>query len=1493
MPASTVRKSTPGLPSLHKRYLQSPAVWLVWAVLPIAIISSWLAIGSEAPPTIQKIALASIPLYATSTVDKPAMTLALSVEYPTVGAQYNTHSNIPGNKENDDTYTTDKEYLGYYDAESCYTYIDDPQETPAAPQSKADYKRFDKTGNANGRKCTDAFSGNFLNWASGSAIDMHRLALSGGDRYIDTKDLTILQRAVIPNGNSDCMWNHSFYFPAKQLKKDGGGAGTYFGAVPAIMITAANGNDIYVANALNRIYFGTTKGGSCTDTSSYTLAKKTNTRIRINTVWNQVTLPLNFTTTIYWQECADEGGFCNFSGNKQIMFGAGNQWFSAYATDGVDCREDVLVKPGPGSTNNRPGTSRKCFMTQFNGIGNGGWRRPAFPAPTNAVGLNSDGYFYARVRVCDVDSSGKLQDSRSYDFCEKYSNGNYKPTGVIQKYSEKMRFAAFGYLLETQRYGGVLRVPMKYVGSKTYDISGHENFASGSNQNAEWDAQTGIFVENPDKDNNYKNSGIINYLNKFGRSGLYKAFDPVGELYYEALRYLQGLQPSPAAIKKTIDSTMADGFPYFEQWNDPYGDGRTNGSDYSCVKSNIVVIGDVGTHDTDIMPTEDIPNNIPDVRGWRDIVRSFENKEETLYYFDGQGTKQKISNPNSANPDSPSGPMGLIMGAAYWARTHDIRGTDWTNKVDMQRPGLRVKTFTFDVNEGGNQNDDTRRRTKNQFFLAAKYGGFETDPANSAGKPYNTQGNPFKDQTGADNNKVWEKPNEPGEADTYYFFNTNKPSPARDLLSAFNDIFSRTSTSMHSVAGGGLSTGSKITQDTVSYSATFSTSNWSGNVIAEPITQDASHANALVVGPPHWSAAQQLDTMSSPVDKRKIFVGQSRGSTSNPYPVATEFTWDKIDKTLKESLDQVNPSAAADGKAKDRLAYLRGERSKEGNPFRKRDSRLGDIVNSNVSYSGAPSKAFGGDGYVAFRKKYDARTPAVFAGANDGMLHAFNAKTGDELFAYIPSWLGRNLSALTVPDFVDNHQNYVDAPSVVAEAQVANTGQDTDWKTVLVSGTGGGGSGVFALDVTEPDKFDASKVLWEFTRANDPDIGQVVGAPKVMKIKTGNATATASASYRWFAVVAGGVNNYVPDGDGKFSKTGKPALFLLALDKPGTEAWTLGTNYFKVSVPIDTAPKATATGLANFSALYGTQGEMTDIYMGDLHGALWRLQFADKPVADWSMDKLSFFNKGTQDSPAAYPLYIARTGDATPQVQPIFAAPALFTGPIVEGKESFYVVFGTGKYLELSDNGQTPTQTIYAIYDNGSTTADSTSGVSVITGRKRLQKGTVDATSKTVAVADFQWGRPRVDADVDSSPRAGWYFDLSPGERVDQAALNVGALSAAIHTKIPPGTGAASTASCSAGSGGGNQYFLNIVKNTGSYVPSNLGLLGPPVLQSSDSDVTVTDSDSTGRRIRTTTLHRFTQMQGGIDTSAPPVKLTEVIGRLSWREIFNYQEMKK
>jgi type IV pilus assembly protein PilY1 len=1456
-----VNKLNAALPS-------STSGYLLWSILPIAVITSFVALSQTAAPAYPKVNLATEPLYAAQVTDKPAMALALSVEYPTVGAQY-----TPGGST-DATYSNTKEYLGYYDAESCYVYNDAPTETFTAPQTVSDFKRFDRSGPATARKCANAFSGNFLNWASSSAIDMLRLALSGGDRYIDTSSLTVLQRAVIPNGDPICMWNSS-NFPAKRLTKDGGSVGSYWGAVPTAMINAANGSDIYVANTLNRIYFGTSQTGSCTNTSAYSLAAGSSSSK--GPLGNVVTTNLPSGAV----ECAVEGGTCNFSGIKEVWYGAKvsgtNKWYAFPASNGVSCTNAALADPYPSQ-------GKKCYITNYSG---------SWTPPSSANALNSDGFFYARVQVCNA-SAGVLQDSRDYNLCRQYPNGNYKPTGVIQKYSDQIRLAAFGYLIDqvasynNGRYGGVLRAPMKYVGNKTYDYTGQDNTPSGGNPNAEWDLTTGVFKDNPDANATPPISGVINYLNKFGRTGpspgLYKIYDPVGELHYEALRYLQGLPPSADAISGTINATMADGFPYFTTWADPYGGGRSSTSDYSCVKSNIVVVGDINTHDGNRLPTASAANNIPDINAWRGVVQKFEKKTSGTY-VDGQGVTQTIANPNTQNNSVPSATgTSQIMGSAYWARTHDIRGTAWTAEPTKQRPGLRVKTFLFDVNEYGAQNDANVRRNSNQFFMAAKYGGFETDPANAGRKPYNTKGNPFKDQNNVDDNNVWQKANDPGEAGTYYVYDTSKASPARDVLTAFDEIFSRASTSARSIAGAGLSSGSKITNGSVAYSAKFDTSNWSGDVVAEPISQAAS--GAISVATPTWSAADRLNSMTSPAVNRKIFVGNAGAAST---PTANAFTWSTIGSTLQGYLNKASPSAAADALGQFRLDYIRGSRVKEGAPFRVRTSLLGDIVNSNVSYSGAPSKAYSGAGYAAFRTLYDSRTAAVFVGANDGMLHAFNASTGDELFAYIPSWLGPNLSALTDPSFSSNHQNYVDAPSVVAEAQVASTGAATDWKTVLVSGTGGGGSGVFALDVSDPTAFSASSVMWEFTRADDLDMGQVIGSPKIMKVKTSGSSST--AAYRWFAVVASGVNNYVPDSNSQFSSTGSPALFLLALDKPAGTAWTLGDNYFKISIPVDATLAATvAPGAANFSALYGLQGEMTDIYVGDLHGKLWRFKFAGKSPSDWNAGKLSFFNKGTAGSPLPYPLYTARTGDSTPKVQPIVAAPTPFAGPIVDGVESFYIVFGTGKYLETGDSTSTTTQSIYAVYDNGSTAADSSSPASAIRGRARLQAGSVNTTTKAVTVNAFKWGRPA--SDTDTTQRAGWYFDLpDTGERIDQAALDLGGLSAAINSKIP-GSAVASPGSCSNSLGSGNQYFLNINTGKGDYVKSTLGLLGPPVMMSSDTDVKTTASDSTGRRVRTTTHHRFTQTQSGLDTSAPDVQTTETIGRISWRQIHGYQDMK-
>lgn len=1528
------------------RWVRNHALELVTAPLVLGV--SFLAFSSATAPNIPAIVLSSDPLYAAATGDKPVLALALSVEFPTVGAQYVDPDNNNDGTTDDPTYSPTIEYLGYYDAESCYTY--DNAGTGAPSGQTSDYKRFVRRGPAialntpntanptwTTRMCwnnatsytkddgttpavsttsNDAFSGNFLNWASSSAIDMLRLSLTGGDRVIDTETLTVLQRAIIPAGDPIRMWNSS-NFPSKLLRNSGTSRAItstnfaadsfvsnvpFFGAVPSVMATAAGTNDIFVANQLNQIFFraGPAKSSNVSD---YTLGGNASTIQKGPSSTYSAALPSDATLL------GGENTTYTFTGTREVWFGRNDAttttWTVLPAEGGIDCYWQGGGGPYGGINDPRGGVQKQCYTRPYSGT---------WSPNISTTALNSDGYFFARVQVCDRDlTTYVLKDNRYWSLCTKYSDNdatnprpNFKPTGAIQKYSDQLRLAAFGYLLDQtespRRYGGVLRAPIKYVGTKTFDINGVDNTPSAGNPKQEWNPVTGVFNTNPEGNTTVATtdgrntflSGVTTYINQFGRTGAvagrYKKYDPVGELHYETLRYLQGLQPSASAIS-SITSAMYDGFPAATTaatgWTDPYGDGRTSTTDYSCVKSNIVVIGDINTHDNNRLPTPSDANNIPAIAAWRTTVQNFE-KNVSSNYFDGDGVSQTTGNPNGSNPSVPSGTgTSQILGSAYWARTHDIRGASWTNATStgspgttLQRPGLRVKTFTFDVNEYGGSNNSATRRSSNQLFMASKYGGFETDPSNLAKNPYNTKGNPFyrDDMTTADNN-VWRdtdpRASRVGEANTYFL-----QSDARGVLSAFDDIFSRASTAARSIAGGAIQSKNLTQAGNTIFQGTFDTSDWSGDLLAIPVTVSSSNAIAIS-NSTIWTAATQLADLPTPAASRNIVVGKA-GATA--IPVATAFTWADIETNLQDSLNKTSPAATSDGLGQDRLNYLRGDKSKESNPFRKRNKLLGDIINSGVAYSGAPSANISSATYASFVSSVESRTPAVFVGANDGMLHAFNATNGNELFAYIPSWLGPKLSALTTPAFVNAHQSYVDGTPTVAEAEVGSAGTAADWKTVLISGTGAGGQGVFALDVTNPAAFSATKVMWEFTNNDDPDMGFVTGRPQILKFRTSAYNATV-ATYKWFAVVASGVNNYSAANSSSEFSAGKPALFLLDLSKSAGTNWILDTNYYKISLPVDGNLSTTnPTGLINFRATLGNSREVSQIYMGDLHGNLWKLDFSlSLGTSTWNMGKLSSFNKGTSASPNPYPLFIAK--DASGNTQPITMAPSIAFG---SERDTSYIFFGTGKYYETSDKISTLQQTEYMIFDNGRNNGDSSPvGVSAISGRARLKQSTVDASTGVISTPSFIPGRAATNINTEAI-RSGWYADLPiSGERQISSATISG--SEIIFGTLIPGNSGSS--SCDASGGGGNQYTVDIATGNGTLISSGVGILGEPLVSEISGATTYTPTDSTGRRIKTITSQIFQQGSSGVSVGRT-TSMSIAAGRLSWRQINNYQDLK-
>ena len=545
-----------------------------------------------------------------------------------------------------------------------------------------------------------------------------------------------------------------------------------------------------------------------------------------------------------------------------------------------------------------------------------------------------------------------------------------------------------------------------------------------------------------------------------------------------------------------------------------------------------------------------------------------------------------------------------------------------------------------------------------------------------------------------------------------------------------------------------------------------------------------------------------------------------------------------------------------------RLDYIRGGRQYElGNAagiFPSRDLILGAIVHSAPVFVGAPSARTQGDGYSAFYDANKERRPVIYVGAGDGMLHAFDALGGEELFAYIPQALFKNLNNLTKQGGI--YRPFVDGEIAVAEALVGN-----QWKTILASGMGGGAQGVFAIDVTGPDYFEKGLgVLWEFTDADDADMGNVFGAPLIAKFKI--KLVKGAPSYREFVVVAGGANSYRDDGAGKFNLQAPGALFLLALDKAKSEPWKIGSNYFKFSIPI--SDKTLANGLTASALALADDGGVSYIYSGDLQGNLWRFDFnGSAPLPN------------ALGSASAKPLFTAMDEQGnrqaiTQKVQVVYAS---YGG--------YMVLFGTGKFMEAADLNSKNfiKQSFYGILDalDGKTVLRSQ-----LAARKLSRINSVTSALE-ISGSDIDYGLP-------TNNNKGWYFDFleskKTGERsISSAVVRDGNLF--FNTMIP------NVDPCQKHSG--RSYVLNALtglpayENLSAYLTS-INVLSTPMVMAIVPDQT--PRDATGKRH---VKKKLEALDPAADKSGEKAMLPKTIsetntttGRLSWREIVNWVELR-
>lgn len=532
------------------------------------------------------------------------------------------------------------------------------------------------------------------------------------------------------------------------------------------------------------------------------------------------------------------------------------------------------------------------------------------------------------------------------------------------------------------------------------------------------------------------------------------------------------------------------------------------------------------------------------------------------------------------------------------------------------------------------------------MYYAAKWGGFDT----STGETSPTAANK---STTWDEKKVDGSLGGDGQPDTYYYVN-NPGALAASLDNAFKAISGATSASAVATNSASLQNGTML------YQARFNPSNWSGDMLAYSIDPATGAMTQK------WQVQTAMASVKAA--DRRIF-------TTKPGTGGVEFLWANLSATQQSLLG-----------SEEVLNYLRGDQSKEGtdtNKFRTRASIIGDIVDSNPVYAGKPSgqyneanrffSAYWNADFLKFRTSNKDRTPVVYVGANDGMIHAFNASTGTdagkEIFAYVPALIYENLAGLKSQAYDKNHRFFVNGSPEVADAQIG-----TAWKTVLVSGLRKGGKGVFALDVTTPSSFSGSNVLWEFSSSDDADLGYVYGTPVIAKMANG----------KWVAVFGNGYN----------SAHDKAFLFILALDK-GTSPWALGTNYWKIEATTDTATSSNI-GLGPVAPFdIEADGIPDAFYAGDLNGNMWKFDVTNSLPSNW---KLAF-------SGAKKPLAIACTEAPCTDAnrRPITNTPAITRHPT--NLDTPIVYFGSGKYLEKEDTQTTAIDSMYGVWDNNAPTS--------------------------------------------------------------------------------------------------------------------------------------------------------------------------------------------
>lgn len=465
--------------------------------------------------------------------------------------------------------------------------------------------------------------------------------------------------------------------------------------------------------------------------------------------------------------------------------------------------------------------------------------------------------------------------------------------------------------------------------------------------------------------------------------------------------------------------------------------------------------------------------------------------------------------------------------------------------------------------------------------------------------------------------------------------------------------------------------------------------------------------------------------------------------------------------------------------------------------------------------------------YKWFADRHLCRRKMLFVGSNDGQLHAFDAGifqgpdcklpttddrdgdgqpdgdgdpldgefdngTGKELFAYVPRQMLPQLHELATgveQQWGIDNSTRIDDVFIDPAASVTGTPTclDREWRTVAIGSYREGGSGYFALDVTQPDTIDSSSnvpepingyvpscldggadcgnrafptALWEFIdsvpgnvaaqldedRNGWPDLGNTWSVPATARIQVCDASCTASSvEDRYVAIFGGGL------GDPPTRVTGN---FVYMVDiETGNVLWKKGVLG---SVPADV------------TTVLGGDGYLKHLYFGTTAGRVYKVALESGPmrladvtvttrIAGSDVDVVTQRLVGPAGDTARYDPFAIFVTNGTPIYHEVAAV-------YVQQRQAYALGFGTGNRWNLWEETDLPGR-FHMILDTGFVDANR-DGIADVPCSGAGCPRPLDESSYEELDPDFGANDLTGYLTDLTDPTPGWYLDLDPDERV-------------------------------------------------------------------------------------------------------------------------------